>query len=98
RVDLVYYDRFCDSGDKDNCVVLASSTDSGASWTTTTVLGTGFDGDQFQACLAFVDPPDCGVQFLGDYIAVGSTNTRAQVLYTGNGSDAMDVFSASVTF
>jgi hypothetical protein len=98
RVDLVYYDRFCDPGDKLNCVVLASSSDGGASWSTQTVLGTGFDGDKFQACLAFVDPPDCGVQFIGDYIAVESTNTKAQILYTGNGDNAMDAFSQRVTF
>src|SRR5437588_380849 len=64
----------------------------------TTVLGTGFDGDKFQACLAFVDPPDCGMQFLGDYIAVSSTNDKAQILYTGNGDNAMDAFSARATF
>jgi hypothetical protein len=99
RIDLVYYDRFCDSGDKLNCVVLASSTNSGASWSTTTVLGTGFDGDKFQACLAFVDSqPDCGTFFLGDYIAVSSTNDKAQLLFTGNGENAMDTFSARVSF
>lgn len=99
RVDLVYYDRYCDSADTNNCVVLASSSDAGATWTTTPVLTTGFDGDHFQACLAFVDPqPDCGVHFLGDYIAVSSTDSKAQVLYTGNGDNAMDAFSVSVTF
>jgi len=98
RIDLVYYDRFCDPGDKLNCVVLASSTNSGASWSTVHVTTTGFDGDKFQACLAFVEQPDCGTQFLGDYIAVSSTNDKAQILYTGNGDNAMDAFSARVSF
>jgi len=31
--------------------------------------------------------------FLGDYIAVESTNSKAQMLYTGNGPKAMDVLS-----
>ena len=98
RVDLVYFDRFCDAGDKLNCVRLSSTTDSGATWSTVNVTTTGFDGDKYQACVEFVDPPDCGVQFLGDYIAVSSTNDKAQILYTGDGENAMDVFSARVTF
>jgi hypothetical protein len=98
RIDLVYYDRFCDPNDKLNCVNLASSSNNGATWSTATVLGTGFDGDKYQACLAFVQPPDCGSHFLGDYIAVSSTNNKAQVLFTGNGANAMDTFSARVTF
>jgi hypothetical protein len=98
RVDLVYYDRSCDPADTLNCVTLSSSFNSGASWTNTPVTTTGFNGDAFQACLAFVQPPNCGVFFLGDYIAVGSTNSKAQVLYTGNGPQAMDVFSVQAGF
>jgi hypothetical protein len=98
RIDLVYYDRFCDAGNKLNCVVLASSTNNGASWSRTTVLGTGFDGDKYQACLAIAQPPNCGSHFLGDYIALSSTNAKAQMLFTGNGPNAMDTFSARVTF
>jgi len=66
RVDLVYYDRSCDPANTLNCVTLSSSFDAGASWTTTPVTSEGFNGDKFQACLAFVQPPDCGVFFLGD--------------------------------
>jgi hypothetical protein len=62
------------------------------------LLSQGFDGDKYQACLAFVDPPNCGVFFLGDYIAVASTNSKAQALWTGNGPHAMDVFSGRATF
>lgn len=98
RVDLVYYDRSCDPADTLNCVTLSSSWNGGASWTNTPLTTHGFDGDKFQACLAFVDPPDCGVFFLGDYIAVGSTDAKAQVLYTGNGPKAMDVFSVKARF
>jgi len=36
--------------------------------------------------------------FLGDYIAVESTNTKAQALWTGNGAHGMDVFSARAVF
>jgi len=52
----------------------------------------------FQACLAFVQPSNCGVFFLGDYIAVESTNSKAQIMYTGNGCQAMDVFSVQAGF
>jgi hypothetical protein len=98
RVDLVYYDRSCDPADTLNCVSLSSSVDGGATWTTTPLTTTGFDGDAFQACLAFVQPANCGTFFLGDYIAVESTNAKAQVLYTGNGPSAMDVFSTQARF
>jgi hypothetical protein len=98
RVDLVYYDRSCDVNDVLDCVTLSSSTDSGASWTHVAVTSQGFDGDTFGACLAFVDPPDCNNFFLGDYIAVGSTDTKAQLLWTGNGSNTLDTFFASVGF
>jgi hypothetical protein len=99
RVDLVFYDRSCDTADTNNCVTLASSSDGGGSWTNDYLLSSGFDGDQWQACLAFVDPqPFCGNYFLGDYIAVASNNTKAAVLYTGNGAHAMDVFSIQALF
>jgi hypothetical protein len=81
-----------------NCVTLSSSTNSGASWTHVPVTTQGFDGDTFGACLAFVDPPDCTNFFLGDYIAVASTNTNAQVMWTGNGSNTLDAFFARVGF
>jgi hypothetical protein len=81
-----------------NCVTLSSTVDSGASWSNTALTTQGFDGDKYQACLAFVQQPDCGTFFLGDYIAVSSNNSKAQVLYTGNGPKAMDVFSQRATF
>ena len=98
RVDLVYYDRSCDPFDTLNCVTLSSTYDGGATWSSVSLLSQGFDGDKFQACLAFVQPPDCGVYFLGDYIAVASIDSKAQVLWTGNGPHAQDVFSARATF
>jgi hypothetical protein len=98
RVDLVFYDRSCDPADTRNCVTLASTSDSGQTWGITPLTRKGFDGDAFQACLAFVEPPDCGSFFLGDYIAVASTDSVAQVLWTGNGPRAMDVFSQRVSF
>jgi hypothetical protein len=96
RVDLAYYDRSCDPNDVLNCVTLSSSTDSGATWTNVPVTSSGFDGDTFGACLAFVDPPDCTTFFLGDYIAVASTDTTANVMWTGNGSNTLDAFFAGV--
>jgi hypothetical protein len=99
RVDLVFYDRSCDpAGDMLNCVTLASTSDSGTTWTTASLLSTGFDGDKYSACLAFGDPLACGRKFLGDYIAVASTNAKAQALWTGNGPAGMDVFSGRAVF
>ena len=98
RVDLAYYDRSCDANDVLVCVTLSSSSDSGATWTNTSVTTTGFDGDTFGACLAFVDPPDCTNFFLGDYIAVASTDAKAQVMWTGNGAHTLDAFTEAVGF
>lgn len=98
RVDVVFYDRSCDPADTKNCVTLATSGDAGTNWTLVPVLSKPFDGDKYQACLAFVQPSNCGDYFLGDYIAVSSTDGAAQVLYTGNGPSAMDVFSQRVSF
>ena len=95
RVDLAYYDRSCDANDVLNCVTLSSSTDSGATWASTPVTSSGFDGVTFGACLAFVDPPNCTNFFLGDYIAVSSTNAKAQVMWTGNGTHTLDAFFSS---
>jgi hypothetical protein len=97
RVDLAYYDRSCDPNDVLDCVTLSSSSDSGATWTSQPVTTAGFDGDTFGACLAFVDPPDCTNFFIGDYIGVASTDTKAQVMWTGNGSHTLDAFTSAVT-
>jgi len=98
RVDLAFYDRACDPNNVLVCVTLSSTNDDGATWSSLAVTSTGFDGDKFQACVQFVQPPNCGTFFIGDYIAVGSTNEKAQVMWTGNGPQAMDVFTAHVNF
>ncbi len=98
RLDLTFYDRTLDPGDTLNFVDYAASLDSGETWTSTTVTPTGFDGDKFQACLAFVQPSNCGSFFLGDYIAVVSTDTSVHLLYTFNGPKAQDVFDTNVSF
>jgi hypothetical protein len=99
RVDLIFYDRSCDpQNDTLNCVSESSTTDGGETWSTVPVTTVGFDGDTFGACLAFVDPPDCQNFFLGDYIAIASTDNKAQLLWTANGPLTLDVFSARVTF
>jgi hypothetical protein len=95
RLDLVFYDRSCDPEDTLDCVTLASSSDAGVSWRQTSVLARGFEGDRFDACLAFVQPIDCGRKFLGDYIAVASTNAKAVTMFTGNGPASLDVFSVT---
>jgi hypothetical protein len=96
---MVFYDRTCDlPANVKNCVTLSSSSDGGVSWTNTALTTSGFDGDRFFACVAFLEPVDCGSTFLGDYIAVASNNSTAQVLYTGNGENAMDVFSVHADF
>jgi hypothetical protein len=98
RVDVVFYDRTCDlQANVKDCVTLSSSTDGGLTWSDTALTSTGFNGDHFHACLAF-SVGDCGRTFLGDYIAVESNNSTAQVLYTGNGENAMDVFSVHAGF
>jgi hypothetical protein len=99
RVDLIFYDRSCDPvADTLNCVTESSTSDGGGTWSTLPVTTTGFDGDKFQACLEFVQSSDCGAYFLGDYIAIASTDTEAQMLWTGDGPQAQDVFSAHVKF
>jgi len=98
RVDLAYYDRACDSNDVLVCVTLSSTSDDGATWSSVAITSTGFDGDKFQACVAFIQPPNCGVFFIGDYIAVASNNKSAHVMWTGDGPQAMDVFTAAVSF
>jgi hypothetical protein len=100
RVDLIFYERSCDAtDDKLDCVTLASTTDDGTTaWGTTSLLSSGFDGDLHHTCLAPDDPEACGRNFLGDYIAVASTNAKAQALWTGNGPHQMDVFSGRATF
>ena len=98
RVDLAFYDRACDPNNVLVCVTLSSTNDDGATWSSVAVTSTSFDGDKFQACVQFVDPPNCGVFFLGDYIAVASTNKKAQVMWTGDGPQAMDVFTTTVSF
>ncbi len=98
RLDLVFYDRTPDPTNTLNFVTYAASFDDGTSWSTTAATRTGFDGDQFQACLAFVQPSNCGVFFLGDYISVVSTDAAAHLLYTFNGKQAQDVFDANIAF
>jgi hypothetical protein len=99
RIDLVYYDRSCDPNDVLNCVTLSSTTDAGATWTHTAVTTTGFDGDTFGVCLEDVSGVPCSstAYFLGDYIAVASNDDKAQVMWTGNGTNTLDAFTAAVS-
>jgi hypothetical protein len=97
RLDLTFYDRTLDAADTLNFVDYAASFDNGSSWSTITATS-GFDGDKFQACLAFVQASNCGSFFLGDYIAVVSTNTSVHLLYTFDGPQAQDVFDTNINF
>jgi hypothetical protein len=96
RLDLTFYDRTPDQFDTLNFVRYAKSPDNGVGWTTLIATG-GFDGDKFQACLALVQPSNCGDFFLGDYIAVVSTESVVHLLYTFNGQLAQDVFDTQIT-
>jgi hypothetical protein len=98
RLDLTFYDRTLDPGDTLNFVDYSASFNNGSSWSTITATPSGFDGDKFQACVAFVQPSNCGAFFLGDYIAVVSTDTSVHMLYTFNGSQSQDVFDTNIIF
>jgi hypothetical protein len=98
RLDLTFYDRTPDPADTLNSVRYANSLNNGDTWTTLLATSSGFDGDQFQACVAFVQPLNCGDFFLGDYIAVVSTDSLVHLLYTFNGSQAQDVFDTQIVF
>ncbi len=98
RLDLTFYDRSNDPADTKNWVDYAASTDNGVTWQITTATRTGADLDMFQACLAFVQPSNCGTFFIGDYIALVSTNTAVHLFYTWNGSAAQDVFETNLSF
>jgi len=95
RLDLTFYDRTPDPANTLNFVDYAASFDDGATWNTITVTGTGFDGDNFQACVA---SSNCGVFFLGDYSSVVSTDASVHLLYTFNGQQAQDVFDTNLVF
>ena len=98
RLDLTFYDRSNDPANTKNWVDYASSTDNGATWTVTTATSVGADLDMFQACLAFVQPSNCGDFFIGDYIALVSTETAVHLFYTWNGPAAQDVFETNLRF
>jgi hypothetical protein len=98
RLDLTFYDRSGDPADTLNAVDYGASFDNGASWATLAATPTTFDGDKFQACLAFVQSSTCGTFFIGDYIAIVSTDSTVHLLYTANGPNAMDVFDTHLTY
>jgi hypothetical protein len=64
----------------------------------TTATSSGADLDKYQACLAFLQSSNCGVYFIGDYIAVVSTDTAVHLLYTWNGPHAMDVYETNLNY
>lgn len=93
RVDLLFYDRSPDPGNRLNFLTYAFSTDAGATWETVNVTRTPFDGD------AQTTPG--GKHFIGDYIAVASANSAAFLAWTGNGKDTIcpcnqEIFAVSV--
>jgi predicted neuraminidase len=98
RLDLVFYDRTNDPANTKNWVDYAASSDNGQSWSVTTASSTGQDLDMFQACVAFLQPSNCGDFFIGDYIALVSTNTAVHLVYTWNGPQAMDVFETNLSY
>ena len=97
RLDLAFYDRGHDPNDTLNWVDYNASTNDGATWTETDSTTSGANLDKYQACLAFVQPSNCDVFFIGDYIGVVSTNTSVHILYTWNGPHAMDVYESNLS-
>ena len=94
RIDLAYYDRrYSDNSLVD--VTYSTSADGGASWRTVRVSTAGFDPSQWGV------PQGSGFRpFIGDYNGIASTNTGAELTWTGVSAPQpynLDIFAASVT-
>jgi hypothetical protein len=77
RLDLLFYDRSRDPGNRLNFVTYAWSGDGGQTWNSLNVTRAAFDGD------AQTTPG--GSSFIGDYIGIASTPAAAYLAWTGNG-------------
>ena len=94
RLDLVFYDRSPDPGNRLNFVTYAWSRDGGASWESLNVNDTPFDGES--------QTTPGGTSFIGDYIGVASTTPIAHIAWTGNGPDMpcscnQDIFTRAIS-
>jgi hypothetical protein len=99
RLDLTFYDRSYDPGNTLTAVDYAASWNNGDSWTVKkATAGRGVDLDTYQACLAFLQPSNCGSYFIGDYISVTSTQSTVHLVYTWNGPHAMDAFETNLSY
>lgn len=100
RLDVMFDDRSY-SGNALVDVTYASSTDGGATWSTTRVSKSGFDPSQYGvpcgSCTGGIRP------FLGDYNGIASLSDRAVMtwtgvaLKTGDANDNLEIFFGSVT-
>lgn len=93
RLDLVFYDRSRDPGNRLNFLTYAWSHDGGQTWETLNVTPTPFDGE------AQTTPG--GTYFIGDYIGIASTPAAAHIAWAGNGRETpcfcnQDIFTAAI--
>ena len=94
RLDLAFYDRGY-SGNKLVDVTYATSSDGGATWRTTRVTPSGFDPSLWGVPSGSSFRP-----FIGDYNGIASTDTTAELTWTGVSDPApfnLDIFAATVT-
>lgn len=94
RIDLAFYDRGY-SGNQLLDVTYATSSDGGTTWTTARVTPSGFDP------AAWGVPSGSGFRpFVGDYNGISSTNSFAELTWTGVSQPApfnLDIYAATVT-
>ena len=94
RLDLVFYDRSRDPGNRLNFATYAWSGDGGESWESLNVTDIPFDGER--------QTTPGGTAFIGDYIGVASTTAATHIAWTGNGPETpcscnQDIFTLAVS-
>lgn len=88
RVDLVFYDRRDDAGNKLVTLYHAWSDDGGAAWQEVRVGDVLFDGD--------LGYHQAGPPYLGDYIGIASSDATTHALWADSRRGDNDVFSARI--
>lgn len=94
RLDVAFYDRrYSNNALVD--VTYVTSSDGGTTWRTKRVTPSGFDPAQWGV------PSGSGFRpFIGDYNGIASTNTTAEITWTGVSDPApfnLDIYAATVT-
>jgi hypothetical protein len=94
RLDLSFYDRRYSANTLVD-VTYATSSDAGTTWRTVRVTPTGFDPSQWGVPSGSTFRP-----FVGDYNGVASSNTNAELTWTGVADPApynLDIFAATAS-